>query len=367
MSRRLAGRPLGRNLLVACLTLALAACGAMSADRGADRTQHIADTARTLTPEGLARLRRGMAEGATSLAARFDPAAHTDFWGRPRGWTSLSLATPPAFPFGQLNAADAAQLNAALPIDDADFAPAQPFFLRASGAERERAVLCMTQAIYYEAALEPTEGQQAVAQTVLNRVRHPDFPKSICGVVYEGSQLPIGCQFSFTCDGSLARPPIEPYWTRAKTVAEAALDGFVAADIGSATHYHADYVFPRWGPTLVKIGQIGAHIFYRFPGPAGLPGALRQSYRGEELRVAMAGPRPAITLVNTITTAGQNYFYIEPRAAQPLRRPTPGTVLFGRRFPTRDEIDKINAALLEMEKKSATLAAASARGPEPTS
>jgi spore germination cell wall hydrolase CwlJ-like protein len=368
MSRRLPGR----NLVAACLSLALAACGAMSADRAGDHTQRIADAAKALTPEGLARLQRGMSGGAMMLAARFDPTPHGDIWDRPRGWTSLNLATPPPFPFGQLTSADATALNAVLPIDDADFAPAQPFFLRATGPERDRALLCMTQAIYYEAALEPTEGQQAVAQTVLNRVRHPDFPKSVCGVVYEGSQLPIGCQFSFTCDGSLARPPIEPYWSRAKFVAEAALDGFVARDIGSATHYHADYVFPRWGPQMVKIVQLGAHIFYRFPGPAGAPQVLTGRYSGNELAVALISPSQAAiaaaraAALVTQLGAGQVQTADAASGGRPMLLIPPGSpgapdaggaasdaravvvagqVVAGRRIPTRQEIAKINAAL----------------------
>jgi spore germination cell wall hydrolase CwlJ-like protein len=311
-----------------------------------------------------------MGGGALMLAARFDPATHGDGWGRPRGWASLSLATPPPFPFGQLTSVDAAALNAVLPIDDADFAPAQPFFLRASPPERARAALCLTQAIYYEAALEPTEGQQAVAQTVINRVRHPEFPKSVCGVVYEGSQLPIGCQFSFTCDGSLARPPIEPYWSRAKFVAEAALDGFVAKDIGSATHYHADYVFPRWGPQMVKIVQLGAHIFYRYPGPAGAPQVLTGSYAGRELAVLLVSPAQAamqaanaaaaqnaqVAAAATLTLASASgdrpMLLIPPEAPDAATAASdaravvmPGHYVFGRRIPTRAEIAKINAML----------------------
>ena len=377
MSRRTARRPqparrlLARNFVAACVSLALAACGALSADRSAEHTQHIAAVAGSLTPEGFGRLQRGMAGGALMLAARFDPTAHGDIWDRPRGWTSLRLATPPPFPFGQLSNADAAALNALLPIDDADFAPAQPFFLRASPPERARALLCMTQAIYYEAALEPTEGQQAVAQTVINRVRHPDFPKSVCGVVYEGSQLPIGCQFSFTCDGSLARPPIEPFWSRAKFVAEAALDGFVARNIGSATHYHADYVFPRWGPQMVKIVQLGAHIFYRYPGPAGAPQVLTGSYSGRELAVALVSPAQAAVEAarvaqNAQLTAGQTQTVAQVSGGRPmlLIPPAspgapdaataasdaravvlPGHYVYGRRIPTREEIAKINAIL----------------------
>ena len=327
-----------------------------------------------------------MGGGAMLLAARFEPDAHSDAWDRPRGWSALNLGSTPAFPFGQLTSADAAQLNAVLPIDDADFAPAQPFFLRASGPERDRAVLCMTQAIYYEAALEPTEGQQAVAQTVLNRVRHPDFPKSVCGVVYEGSQLPIGCQFSFTCDGSLARPPMEPYWSRAKMVAMAALDGFVAKDIGSATHYHADYVFPRWGPQMVKIVQLGAHIFYRFPGPAGAPQVLTGRYEGRELAVALVSPTQAAfeaarASLNAQTGAGD----VQTVAALSGGRPMllippswpgapdagsagsdaraiviPGQVVAGRRVPSRQEIAKINAALAPVPANDAPIATAGA-------
>lgn len=376
MTRQPAGRLLGGKLVAACASLALAACSAASADRGADRTRQIVDAARSLAPDGLARLQQGMGDGAMMLAARFDPAAHRDAWDRPRGWIALDLAAEPPFPFGQLSSADAAQLNAALPIDDADFAPAQPFFLRASGPERDRAVLCMTQAIYYEAALEPTEGQQAVAQTVLNRVRHPDFPKSVCGVVYEGSELPIGCQFSFTCDGSLARPPIEPYWSRAKAVAVAALEGFVAKDVGSATHYHADYVFPRWGPQMVKIVQLGAHIFYRFPGPFGAPQVLTGRYAGNELAVALVSPaRAAIEAARTAAmnaqpaagdaetvaavAGGRPMLLIPPAAsgapdagsaAEDARAVVvPGQVVAGRRVPSRDEIATINAALPPVE------------------
>jgi spore germination cell wall hydrolase CwlJ-like protein len=310
-----------------------------------------------------------MGQGAIALARRFDPLPHADAWGRPAGWSAIALDRPPAFPFGQLSLADAAALNAALPVDAADFTPAQPFWLRAGGAERQRAVLCMTQAIYYEAALEPLVGQQAVAQTVINRVRHPDFPKSICGVVYQGSQLPLGCQFSFTCDGSLARPPIEPYWSRAKDVAVAALSGFVAQDVGAATYYHADYVFPAWGPQMVKIRQLGAHIFYRYPGPAGAAEALTGRYAGGELAVSMAGPsRAAIEAARAALASGQNVAGEAETAAlnraaamrvrllipgtdggEPmmLRPPMPGDIVAGRRVPTKAEIAAINASLPE--------------------
>ena len=288
-----------------------------------------------------------------AVARRFSLGARRDLRGRMPGWEALDVATPPNLGLGPVDADAARRINAFIPISGPPLAPAAPFYLGAVGAERERALLCLTQAIYYEAALEPEDGQAAVAQTVLNRVRHPAFPPSICGVVYQGAQEPPGCQFTFTCDGSRDRRPVAAPWRRAWGIAERAVNGYVMATIGSATSYHADYVFPRWSPTLIKVGQIGAHIFYRFPGPTGLPAALRRPYRGEELAVSMDGPPPTVSLaMNDALPQGQ-YFYVEPRTTAPIRvRPAPGDVIGGRRVPTPDEIARINAALLEMEKPS---------------
>jgi spore germination cell wall hydrolase CwlJ-like protein len=321
---------------------------------------------------GLARLRQAMGPGLSRLASRFDPSVHTDFWDRPAAWTALHLGQPPTLPVGQLSQADAALLNSVLPNDLAYLEPAQPFILKATGAERERAVLCMTQAVYYEAAFEPLEGQQAVAQTVINRMRHPYFPKSVCGVVYQGSAVPIYCQFSFTCDGSLAKVPIPEYWARAAGVAQAALAGFVAKDVGSATFYHADYVFPRWGPQMVRIVQLGAHIFYRFPGPAGGVEVLNGRYGGNELGVSITGPPldaiaaaraalgsgvyasalvsadpPGIIAVSAplVAQAAAPASAMMVTVAEPPHAALPGTIVAGRRVPTKAEIAHINAAL----------------------
>jgi hypothetical protein len=89
------------------------------------------------------------------------------------------------------------------------------------------------------------------------------------------------CQFSFVCDGSLYRRPALGAWKQAERVAEAALDGFVERSVGAATHYHADYVAPYWAPRLAKISQIGAHIFYRWPGAWGSTAAFTGRYIGE--------------------------------------------------------------------------------------
>lgn len=158
-----------------------------------------------------------------------------------------------------------------------------------SGVDRTRAEQCLTAAIYYEAASEPDAGQRAVAQVVLNRVAHKSYPNTVCGVVYQGSERTTGCQFSFTCDGSLARRPSRLFWERAARVARDALAGYVYAPVGLATHYHTFAVNPYWSPKLINVANIGAHRFFRFPGPAGEPGAFRFAYAGGE---PMAAPHP---------------------------------------------------------------------------
>lgn len=177
----------------------------------------------------------------------------------------------------------ALQLNAKVPLAAGPNPPAAPFHLGNAPAEaRSRALDCLTSAIYYEAAQEPDDGQRAVAQVVLNRVRHPAFPNSICGVVYEGSTRVTGCQFTFTCDGSMRSAPLPSLWNRARKVAEAALAGYVFAPVGHATHYHADYVVPYWASSLTKNLVAGAHIFYRWPGSWGLPSSYTQRWSGSE-------------------------------------------------------------------------------------
>ncbi|HEY0628425.1 MAG TPA: cell wall hydrolase [Sphingomicrobium sp.] len=172
-------------------------------------------------------------------------------------------------------------INASLPFSTAPLSASRPFDLSASDPlDRRRALLCLTQAIYYEAGYEPLQGRRAVAQVVLNRMRHPAFPKSICGVVYQGSREPV-CQFSFVCDGSLYRRPELGAWKQAEAIAASALDGFVEKSVGAATHYHADYVAPYWAPRLAKLAQIGAHIFYRWPGSWGSTAAFTGRYIGE--------------------------------------------------------------------------------------
>ncbi len=168
-------------------------------------------------------------------------------------------------------------------IPDGSIHAAAPFSLaHASTVDRGRALQCLTTAIYYEAATEPDAGQQAVAQVILNRVRHPAFPATVCGVVFQGSDH-AGCQFSFACDGSLQRgTPGKAAWLRALKVAAAALGGHVMPQVGLATHYHTYAVTPAWNRSLVMTAAIGAHFFHRWQGWWGTPAAFRQSYVGGE-------------------------------------------------------------------------------------
>jgi hypothetical protein len=124
---------------------------------------------------------------------------------------------------------------------------------------------CLSRAIYYEARSETFVGQLAVAQVIMNRVRHPAYPETICGVVLEGSERVTGCQFTFTCDGSTVREPRGRAWRRSQLVAQHAFMGFGRDVTRRATHYHTVAVDPYWNDNLVRTRRIGTHIFYRFP------------------------------------------------------------------------------------------------------
>lgn len=135
---------------------------------------------------------------------------------------------------------------------------------RGAAKVRQRADLeCLTQAVYYEARGESARGQAAVAQVVLNRVKHPAFPKSVCGVVFQGAGR-AGCQFSFACDGSMRRRREPGAWEAARDVATRALAGAIRAEVGSATHFHTTHVSPIWAPHMARVTQVGLHVFYKF-------------------------------------------------------------------------------------------------------
>ena len=184
--------------------------------------------------------------------------------------------------------------NAAIPVSTGPLQAANAYvFTGRTPLDQMRSEDCLAQAVYYEARSESEDGQRAVAQVVLNRVRHPAWPNSVCGVVYQGALRPGGgCQFTFTCDGSLMTRPSGGAWSEAQRIAAEALGGRTFAPVGLSTHYHTNAVFPAWAPQLVKTATIGAHIFYRLPGIAGAPGAFENAYSGSE-----PFPHPSMTLV----------------------------------------------------------------------
>jgi spore germination cell wall hydrolase CwlJ-like protein len=151
------------------------------------------------------------------------------------------------------------------PVSDGDHSwMAQP--LPASVFSEEEQT-CLANGIYFEARGESMKGQAAVAQVILNRVRNPAYPKSICGVVYQNDSWKNRCQFSFACDGKKDRIRNPTNYRVAKEIAMAVTAGKIfIPEVGSSTHYHATYVHPRWARTMEKMKKVGLHIFYRTYG-----------------------------------------------------------------------------------------------------
>ena len=141
----------------------------------------------------------------------------------------------------------------------------------ARAALNPRELDCLSQTIYYEARGEAYNGQVAVAEVVMNRVRSRAYPNSICAVVYQGSHRATGCQFTFTCDGSLNQRPRGRAWETSQRVAELVMKGHTRPVTQRATHYHTNAINPVWSSGLVETSTIGSHVFYRFPNSVERP------------------------------------------------------------------------------------------------
>ncbi len=160
----------------------------------------------------------------------------------------------------------------------------QPFHFKtgdAGAGDHARDTQCLAQAVYYEARGETPSGQAAVAQVVLNRVRHPAFPKTICGVVFQ--HVGDDCQFSFACNGAMRQPLDQASWRRAMAVANRALSGAVMA----------------------KVAQIGEHIFYRFTGRAGTPRMFKAEAQPSAPDIEAKADADRVHAVFTVATASQ--------------------------------------------------------------
>lgn len=199
---------------------------------------------------------------------------------------------PPVEPvaFEALAPEDARAFNATVPFVLGPNPPARPFRLGGDDAQSARAIDCMAAAVLYEAGDDPL-GQRSVAQVVINRARHPAFPKTICGVVFQGSERTTGCQFTFTCDGALVRHHwSDAAWGRARETAVAALTGRVFAKVGYATHYHTNWVVPYWQSSLDKIAAVETHLFFRWTGWWGTAPAFNRRVSADEPVIAALAP-----------------------------------------------------------------------------
>ncbi len=212
--------------------------------------------------------------GVLAAARRQDPLAQAGVIDHRAALAVAMVAGPPATPRPIL-------VSSTGPV-------AEPF--RLSGAlESSRDLDCLTAAVYYETGSDTAAGQAAVAQVVLNRVRHPSFPKTVCGVVYQGAASGH-CQFSFICNGVMRRAKSPAMWESSRKVAARALGGYVMAEAGEAVSFHAAYLGRMWS-SMTPIGRIGAHQFYRF-GPHG-GGAFQGGVYAVERRPDPAVSEPA--------------------------------------------------------------------------
>ena len=246
-------------------------------------------TSAGFTEEALAAAAGGLDASALAIARRHDPYTVAGSAQRDRQAELLTARLEQLRP---------QRMDAGLRRASLSDAP-RPFHL-GNALDDSRDLECLTQAAYYEARGEGSDGMRAVAQVVLNRARHAAFPNSICGVVFQGAGRRVGCQFSFTCDGSMRGTVNRVAWNRAHSIASAALSGSVYAGVGNATHFHTTGVSPSWRNSLMRVGQVGNHVFYRFGGRSGTTSAFayqtRPSSGGEMQHAVYAGIDPSTSL-----------------------------------------------------------------------
>ena len=207
---------------------------------------------------GAARGTRGSPDGSTPAVSR--AAALSSTTPAAADATPVEIAAAPVSRIPFENTLD--PVRSPHPFDRPRYAD----LLDPDKISRERK--CLAEAVYFEARSESAEGQAAVAQVILNRVRSGLYPASVCGVVYQNRHRHLACQFTFACEGKSLRIADAESWETAKRVAREVTEGTTyLAEVGGATHYHADYVRPNWARRLKKMDVIGRHIFYKLkPG-----------------------------------------------------------------------------------------------------
>ncbi len=288
------------------------------------------------------------------------------------GQTAAAIAMLP-LPPGATSAPDqgaqadtARRINAGINLVANGRITAMPFLWAGSGVDRERATDCLAATGYYEAGTRTTD-QRAVMQVVLNRVRHQAFPHSVCGVVFQGSERATGCQFTFTCDGSmLRRQPSPAHWQQARLTALEMLTGQTDATVGHATHYHTDWVHPSWSGQMNKIAAIDSHLFFRWRGNFGEPRSFTARYSGGEPLIArMAGlsiahrgqtgalpeAQPAANLA--LTEPGQTAPASETAAIGAMTRPRSSLIPISEHLPDQAKAPDSDVLLVALDKSTA--------------
>jgi spore germination cell wall hydrolase CwlJ-like protein len=240
---------------VVCLTAAAAGMNTIS-HRGAEQRADAEWSARALAfQKSMGTRPAAQAEGAAASVVLASYSTNTGYSARAEAQLADDALESPAMMISS-TVRDSNALAALRPFQPSTLSQAQRVNKESN---------CLAQAIYYEARGESYDGQMAVAEVIVNRTRSSLYPSTYCGVVYEGSDRSTGCQFSFTCDGSLDRRPRGAAWGQAQAIAAEVMMGFARPITHRATHYHTVEVAPVWSSSLVETTRIGAHIFYRFP------------------------------------------------------------------------------------------------------
>ncbi|MGO4409971.1 MULTISPECIES: cell wall hydrolase [unclassified Brevundimonas] len=263
------------------------------------------------TQEAMAAAAGGLDASALAIANRHDPYTGADSAQRDRQAELLTARLEDS-----QNGLRRASLTS----------PAAKPFRLGSALDQSRDLDCLTKAAYYEARGEGADGMKAVAQVVLNRARHPAFPNTVCAVVFQGSNRSTGCQFSFTCNGAMRGAVNRTAWNRARDVASKALSGQVYAAVGNATHFHTTGVSPSWRNSLVKVNQVGSHLFYRFGGRSGSSDSFRSTPRpstaADAPRLIQASLNPAETVRNAGGAVAYNLVVARDNLSQTDRAAT---------------------------------------------
>lgn len=254
---------LKQGAAAAVVFAAAAAAMPAMADRGAEQRADADWAARAMAFQKDMQSQQLAAEDPNK-AKTVEPAARMELAATPTpfGWQARAQAMLAE------NAMDGHAMIVSASLRDnnslAALKPFQPASLQLAEATT-RETKCLAEAVYYEARGESFAGQMAVAEVVVNRTRSGEYPTTMCGVVYQGSQRTTGCQFTFTCDGSLDRAPRGVAWQRSEMIAAQVMMGVARPITHRATHYHTTEVAPVWSARLVETTRIGSHIFYRFP------------------------------------------------------------------------------------------------------